>query len=44
MVKDATSLSFVNSSDRKKVEQDLVNRMNNIDQRLNDIEAQAPKK
>jgi hypothetical protein len=44
VVKDATSLSFVNSSDRKKVEQDLVNRMNNIDQRLNDIEAQAPKK
>ena len=44
VVKDAASLSIVNSSDRKKVEQDLVNRMNNIDQRLNDIEAQAPKK
>jgi hypothetical protein len=44
VVKDAASLSIVNSSDRKKVEQDLVNRMNDIDKRLNDIEAQAPKK
>jgi len=44
VVRDAASLSIVNSTDRKKVEQDLVNRMNNIDQRLNDIEAQAPKK
>jgi hypothetical protein len=44
VVKDAASLSIVTSTDRKKVEQDLVNRMNNIDQRLNDIEAQAPKK
>jgi hypothetical protein len=43
VVKDAASLSIVNSSDRKKVEQDLVNRMNDIDKRLNDIESQAPK-
>jgi hypothetical protein len=43
VVQDAASLSIVNSTDRKKVEQDLVNRMNDIDKRLNQIEAQAPK-
>jgi len=44
VVRDAASLSIVNSSDKKKIEQDLVNRMNDIDKRLNDIEAEAPKK
>lgn len=42
VVKDAASLSIVNSSDKKKVEQDLVNRMNSIEQRLQQIEAQNP--
>ncbi|MGH7995617.1 MAG: hypothetical protein ACREFX_04620 [Opitutaceae bacterium] len=42
VVKDAASLSIVNSRDKKKVEQDLVNRMNAIDERLRQIEAQNP--
>jgi len=44
VVKDAASLSIVNSSDRKKVEEDLVTKMNDIDKRLSDIQAQAPGK
>ena len=44
IVKDAASLSIVNSSDRKKVEEDLVAKMAEIDKRLIDIQAQAPKK
>jgi hypothetical protein len=44
VVKDAASMSIVNSSDRKKIEQDLVNRMNEIQKRLEELEAQAPKK
>jgi hypothetical protein len=43
VVKDAASLSIVNSSDRKKIEQDLVNRMNQIEKRLEEIQAQNPK-
>lgn len=42
VVKDAASMSIVNSSDRKKIEQDLVNRMNLIEKRLQEIEAQNP--
>jgi hypothetical protein len=44
IVKDAASLSIVSSSDRKKVEDDLLKRMNEIDQRLAQIQAEAPKK
>jgi hypothetical protein len=44
VVKDAASLSIVSSSDRKKVEEDLVNRMNEIDKRLADAQAEQPKK
>jgi hypothetical protein len=44
IVKDAASLSIVNSSDRKKIEEDLVAKMNDIDKRLADVEAQSPKK
>ncbi len=44
VVKDAASLSIVSSSDRKKVEADLMNRMNEMDKRLAAIAAQAPKK
>jgi hypothetical protein len=44
VVKDAASLSIVSSSDRAKVEADLINRMNDIEKRLAEIQAQAPKK
>ena len=44
VVKDAASLSIVTSSDRKKIEEDLMNRMNEIDKRLAIIQTQAPKK
>jgi len=43
VVRDAASMSIVNSSDRKKIEQDLVNRMNMIEQRLAEIQTQNPK-
>ena len=42
VVKDAASLSIVNSSDRKKVEEQLVAKMGEIEKRLTDIQAQAP--
>jgi hypothetical protein len=42
VVKDAASFSIVNSSDRKKIEEDLVNRMNEIDHRLIELQTQAP--
>jgi len=43
VVKDATSMSIINSSDRKKIEQDLFNRMGQIEKRLSEIQAQNPK-
>ena len=43
VVRDAASLSIVNSSDKKKIEQQLVDRMNQIDKRLSEIQAQNPK-
>lgn len=42
VVRDAASLSIVNSSDRKKVEEQLVARMAEIEKRLNDLRGQAP--
>jgi hypothetical protein len=42
VVKDAASLSIVNSSDRKKIEEDLVTKMNEIEKRLQDLQSQAP--
>lgn len=42
VVRDAASLSIVNSSDRKKVEQQLVTRMSEIEKRLAELQAQAP--
>lgn len=42
VIKDATSLSIVNSSDRKKIEEDLIARMGDINRRLNELHAQAP--
>jgi hypothetical protein len=44
VVKDAASLSIVSSSDRKKVEEQLVGKMADIDRRLTELQAQAPKK
>ena len=44
IVQDAASLSIVSGSERKKVEEDLLKRMGEIDKRLNAIQAQAPKK
>jgi hypothetical protein len=43
VVRDAASLSIVNSTERAKVEQDLVNRMNEIEKRLAEIQGQNPK-
>lgn len=43
VVKDASNFSIITSSDRKKVEQDLVNKENEIEKRLADIQAQNPK-
>ncbi|HVU35872.1 MAG TPA: hypothetical protein VHE61_20700 [Opitutaceae bacterium] len=42
VVKDAASLSIVSSSERKKVEQNLVTRMNDIEKRLTDLQAENP--
>jgi hypothetical protein len=42
VVKDAASLSIVNSSDRKKVEEQLVAKMAEIDKRLVKLQAAAP--
>jgi hypothetical protein len=42
VVRDAASLSIVNSSDRKKVEEQLVARMGEIEKRLNELHALAP--
>jgi hypothetical protein len=44
VVRDAANLSIVSSSERKKVEQDLVNRMADIDKRLADLQSAAPTK
>lgn len=44
VVRDATNLSIVNSSERKKVEERLVSEMNVLDKRLMEIETNAPKK
>jgi hypothetical protein len=44
VVKDVSRLSIVNSRDRKKIEEDLVKKMNAINDRLKEIEDQQPKK
>jgi hypothetical protein len=43
VVKDAANFSIISNSDRKKIEQDLVNKENEIEKRLSDLEAQNPK-
>jgi hypothetical protein len=42
VVKDAASLSIVTSSDRKKVEEQLVTKMGEIDKRLTQLQSAAP--
>jgi len=42
VVRDATSLSIVNSTERKKVEEQLVAKMGEIEKRLTEIQSQAP--
>ncbi len=42
VIKDAASLSIVNSSDRKKVEEQLVQKMGDIEKRLTELHTQAP--
>jgi len=42
VVRDAASLSIVNSSDRKKVEEQLVARMADIEKRLTELHSLAP--
>ncbi len=44
IVRDASNLSVINSTERKKVEERLVGEMNVLDKRLADIQAAAPKK
>jgi hypothetical protein len=42
VVKDAASMSIVNSSDRKKIEEQLLSRMGEIEKRLGELQGQAP--
>jgi len=44
VVRDAASLSIVNSSDRKKMEERLVTEMNALEKRLAEVQAATPKK
>ena len=44
VVRDVSKLSIVNSTDRKKIEEDLVAKMGTLDTKLSDLEAQQPKK
>lgn len=43
VIKDASTFSIVNSSNREKIEQDLVSKESQVEKHLSDIEAQAPK-
>lgn len=43
VVRDAASLSIVNSTERGKLEERLVKQMNDLEKRLDEIHAQAPK-
>jgi hypothetical protein len=44
VVRDAANMSIINSSDRKKMEERLVNEMNALEKRLADVQAATPKK
>jgi hypothetical protein len=43
VVKDAANMSIVSSSNKKKIQEDLVSKESEIEKRLADIQAQAPK-
>ena len=43
VVKDAANMSIVSSSNKKKITQDLITKEDEIEKRLADIQAQAPK-
>jgi hypothetical protein len=43
VVRDASNFSIITSNERAKVSQDLVNKENDIEKRLADIQAQNPK-
>lgn len=42
VVRDAASMSIVTSSDRKKIEEQLVSKMSDIEKRLSELQTQAP--
>ena len=42
IVRDTANLSIVTSSDRKKMEERLVNQMNDLEKRLADVQAATP--
>lgn len=42
VIRDASRLNIINSSDRKKIEEDLVSRMNALNARLTEVSAQQP--
>jgi len=44
VVRDAATLSIVNSSDRKKMEERLVSEMNSLEKRLQQVQEATPKK
>lgn len=44
VIRDISNLSIVTSNERKKKEQELVNKMNAIQKQLDDIQAASPKK
>lgn len=44
VVRDAANMSIVNSTERKKMEERLVNEMNALDKRLAEIQANVPQK
>jgi len=44
VVRDVSKLSIVNSSDRKKIEEDLVKKMNELEARLTEVHGQQPSK
>lgn len=44
IVRDAGNMSIINSTERKKVEERLVSEMNSLQKRLDEMQAQVPKK
>ena len=44
IIKDASQMSIINSSERKKMEEELIARMNDLQKRLDTVQAQNPAK